>query len=37
MRNLSKFNRFLEVAAMTDGEMVVWNNIAKAVTLILRQ
>ena len=29
VRNLSAFNRFLEVAAMTDGEMVVWNNIAQ--------
>lgn len=29
VRNLSTFNRFLEVAAMTDGEMVVWNNIAQ--------
>lgn len=29
VRNLSTFNRFLEVAAMTDGEMVVWNNVAQ--------
>lgn len=29
VRNLSTFNKFLEVAAMTDGEMVVWNNIAQ--------
>lgn len=29
VRNLSVFNKFLEVAAMTDGEMVVWNNIAQ--------
>ena len=29
VRNLSTFNRFLEVAAMTDGEMVVWSNIAQ--------
>lgn len=29
VRNLATFNRFLEVAAMTDGEMVVWNNIAQ--------
>lgn len=29
MRNLSAFNRFLEVAAITDGEMVNYNNIAQ--------
>lgn len=29
VRNLSTFSKFLEVAAMTDGEMVVWNNIAQ--------
>ena len=29
VRNLTTFNRFLEVAAMTDGEMVVWKNIAQ--------
>lgn len=29
VRNLSTFNKFLEVAAMTDGEMVIWNNIAQ--------
>lgn len=29
VRNLSAFNKFLEVAAMTDGEMVIWNNIAQ--------
>lgn len=29
VRNLATFNKFLEVAAMTDGEMVVWNNIAQ--------
>lgn len=27
--NLSTFNHFLDVATMTDGEMVVWNNIAQ--------
>lgn len=29
VRNLATFNKFLEVAAMTDGEMVVWKNIAQ--------
>ena len=29
VRNLSTFNKFLEVAAMTNGEMVVWSNIAQ--------
>ena len=29
VRNLSVFNKFLEVAALTDGEMVIWNNIAQ--------
>lgn len=29
VRNLTTFNKFLEVAAMTDGEMVVWKNIAQ--------
>ena len=29
VRNLSTFNRFLEVAALTDGEMVNYNNIAQ--------
>ncbi|MCQ2277132.1 MAG: AAA family ATPase [Bacteroidales bacterium] len=29
VRNLSAFNRFLEVAAITDGEMVNYNNIAQ--------
>lgn len=29
VRNLTTFNKFLEVAAMTDGEMVIWNNIAQ--------
>ena len=29
VRNLSAFNRFLEVAALTDGEMVNYNNIAQ--------
>lgn len=29
VRNLTTFNRFLEVAAMTDGEIVVWKNIAQ--------
>lgn len=29
VRNLSTFNKFLEIAAMTDGEMVVWKNIAQ--------
>lgn len=29
VRNLSAFNKFLEIAAMTDGEMVVWKNIAQ--------
>lgn len=29
VRNLSSFNRFLEVAALTDGEMVNYNNIAQ--------
>lgn len=28
VRNLSSFNRFLEAAALTDGEMVNYNNIA---------
>lgn len=28
VRNLPSFNRFLEVAALTSGEMVVYNNIA---------
>ena len=29
VRNLSTFNRFLEIAALTDGEMVNYNNIAQ--------
>lgn len=29
VRNLSTFNRFLEIAALTDGEMVSYNNIAQ--------
>lgn len=29
VRNLSAFQRFLEVAALTDGEIVVYNNIAQ--------
>lgn len=29
VRNLSTFNRFLETAALTDGEMVNYNNIAQ--------
>lgn len=29
VRNLSAFNKFLEVAAITNGEMVVWANIAQ--------
>ncbi len=29
VRNLATFNRFLEVAALTDGEMVNYNNIAQ--------
>lgn len=29
VRNLSTFNKFLEVAAIMDGEMVVWNNVAQ--------
>ena len=29
VRNLSTFNRFMEIAALTDGEMVNYNNIAQ--------
>ena len=29
VRNLATFNRFLEVAAISDGEMIVWNNVAQ--------
>ena len=29
VRNLSSFNRFMEVAALTDGEMVNYNNLAQ--------
>ncbi len=29
VRKLSSFNRFLEIAALTDGEMVYYNNIAQ--------
>lgn len=29
VRNLSTFNKFLEIAAICDGEMVIWNNVAQ--------